>query len=67
MSESRATLHLICGLPGSCKTALAKRLEHDLPALRLAPDEYVPRDELYRRLALRNAALPADTFRVRDS
>jgi predicted kinase len=127
-------LHLICGLPGSGKTTLAKQLELDLPALRLAPDEWmarivgdgyddakraaveavqweiaaqalrlgidvilengfwsrserddfraraaavgadtslhfldVPRDELLRRLALRNAALPEDTFRVNQA
>ena len=124
-------LHLICGLPGSGKTTLARRLERELPALRLTPDEWmarivgdgyddakraaveavqweiaaralslgvdvilengfwlrrdrddfraraaalgaatklhfldVPRDELLRRLALRNAALPQDTFRI---
>jgi len=124
-------LHLICGLPGSGKTTFARRLERDLSALRLAPDEWmariigdgydeakraaveavqweiaaralslgvdvilengfwsrrerddfraraaalgaetrlhfldVPRDELLRRLALRNATAPPDTFRV---
>jgi hypothetical protein len=36
-------LHLICGLPGSGKTTLAKRLERDLPALRLEPDEWMAR------------------------
>jgi|SRR6266404_3787152 len=128
------TLHLICGLPGSGKTTLAKQLERDLPALRLAPDEWmarivgdgfddakraaveavqweiaaralslginvilengfwtrrdrddfraraaavgvaiklhyldVPRDELLRRLAERNATLPPDTFRVNET
>jgi predicted kinase len=128
------TLHLICGLPGAGKTTLARRLERDLPALRLAPDEWmarivgdgydeakraaveavqweiaaralslgvdvilengfwsrserddyrswaaaagaetrvhfldVPRDELLRRLARRNAALPPDTFRVDEA
>ncbi len=127
-------LHLICGLPGSGKTTLARRLERDLPALRLAPDEWmarivgdgydeakraaveavqweiaaralrlgvdvilengfwsrrerddfraraaalgadtklhfldVPRDELLRRLALRNAAVPPDAFRVNEA
>jgi predicted kinase len=126
-------LHLICGLPGSGKTTLARQLERELPALRLTPDEWmarivgsgyseaqraavesvqwdiaaralslgvdvilengfwsrserddfraratavgagtkvhfldVPRDELLRRLALRNAALPADTFHITD-
>jgi predicted kinase len=129
-----STLHLICGLPGSGKTTLAKRLERELPALRLAPDEWmarivgdghaeekraiieevqwgiaervlslginvileygfwsrrerddfrsraaalgsdtkvyfldVPRDELLRRLALRNAALPEDTFHIDEA
>ena len=36
-----STLHLICGLPGSGKTTLARRLEHEIPALRLAPDEWM--------------------------
>ena len=35
-----ATLHLICGLPCTGKTTLARRLEHDLPALYLAPDHW---------------------------
>ncbi len=38
-----STLHLVCGLPGSGKTTLAKRLERDLPALRLCPDEWMAR------------------------
>lgn len=36
-----ATLHLICGLPGAGKTTLAKKLETELPALRLTPDEWI--------------------------
>src|SRR5438105_13613634 len=36
-------LHLICGLPGSGKTTFARRLERDLSALRLAPDEWMAR------------------------
>lgn len=32
---------LICGLPGSGKTTCAKRLESELPALRLTPDEWI--------------------------
>lgn len=35
------TLHLMVGLPCSGKTTLAKKLEHDLPALRLTPDEWM--------------------------
>jgi predicted kinase len=35
-----ATLHLMVGLPCSGKTTLARRLEVDLPALRLTPDEW---------------------------
>jgi|SRR5208283_585460 len=128
------TLHLICGLPGSGKTTLARQLERDLPALRLAPDEWMarivgsgyderkraaveavqweiaaralilgvdvilengfwrrseredfrtraaalgadtrlhfldlPRVELLRRLALRNATLPLDSFHVNEA
>jgi predicted kinase len=37
------TLHLIVGLPCSGKTTLAKDLEHNLPALRLTPDEWIAR------------------------
>jgi len=37
------TLHLICGLPGSGKTTLAKKLEKELPALLLTPDEWMSR------------------------
>lgn len=36
-----ATLFLICGLPGSGKTALARRLEYSHSALRLSPDEWI--------------------------
>jgi hypothetical protein len=36
-----ATLFLICGLPGSGKTTLAKQLEHTHNALRLCPDEWI--------------------------
>src|ERR1043165_6752061 len=35
-----ATLHLMVGLPCSGKTTLAQKLEHELPALRLNPDEW---------------------------
>ncbi|MBI5945729.1 MAG: ATP-binding protein [Chloroflexi bacterium] len=36
-----ATLFLICGLPGSGKTTLAKQLEALHPTLRLCPDEWI--------------------------
>ena len=36
-----ATLFLICGLPGSGKTTLARRLERERHALRLTPDEWI--------------------------
>ena len=35
-----ATLHLMVGLPCSGKTTLAQKLERELPALRLTPDEW---------------------------
>ena len=38
-----ATLLLMCGLPGSGKTTLAKRLELERDALRLTPDEWIAR------------------------
>ncbi len=33
----------MCGLPGAGKTTLAKKLEQELPALRLCPDEWIER------------------------
>ncbi len=38
-----AKLHLICGMPGSGKTTLARKLEEEEPALRLTPDEWMAR------------------------
>lgn len=38
MTEPR--LILVCGLPGSGKTTLAKRLALEVPAVRLCPDEW---------------------------
>jgi len=36
-----ATLHMMCGLPGSGKTTLAKQLEARHNAVRLCPDEWM--------------------------
>ncbi|MEN3333522.1 MAG: hypothetical protein V7641_2887 [Blastocatellia bacterium] len=41
--ETIATLHLMCGLPCSGKTTLAKQLEQERSALRLTPDEWIIR------------------------
>ncbi len=38
-----ATLHIICGMPGSGKTTLADRLEVEANALRLSADEWMAR------------------------
>ena len=38
-----ARLHLICGVPCAGKTTLARRLEGELPGLRLSPDEWLIR------------------------
>lgn len=35
-------LIVVCGLPGSGKTTLAKALEQELRAIRLCPDEWMP-------------------------
>jgi predicted kinase len=40
-SSKTGRLIIICGLPGSGKTTLAKRLEESLHAVRLAPDEWM--------------------------
>jgi predicted kinase len=40
-SSGSARLIIVCGLPGSGKTTLAKRLEECLHGVRLAPDEWM--------------------------
>ena len=37
---------MICGLPGSGKSTLASKLETNLPALRLIPDDWIERMNL---------------------
>ena len=41
LETRQPTLFLTCGLPGCGKTTLAKRLEQDVPALRLTADEWL--------------------------
>ena len=38
-----ATLYMLCGLPGAGKTTLARRLERELGAYRLAEDDWMIR------------------------
>jgi predicted kinase len=40
LAMAQARLILICGLPGSGKTTLAKQLAPEVPAVRLSPDEW---------------------------
>lgn len=40
MGMADARLMLICGLPGSGKTTLAKQLASEVPAIRFCPDEW---------------------------
>jgi hypothetical protein len=37
----KSTLHLVCGMAGSGKTTLAKKLEAALPVVRFCPDEWI--------------------------
>jgi predicted kinase len=41
MQPPRPTLYLTCGLPGSGKTTLARRIEQEAPALRLTADDWL--------------------------
>jgi predicted kinase len=38
---NKPILHLICGLPGSGKTTLAKQIEESLGAIRFCPDQWI--------------------------
>ena len=39
--ENKPILHLICGLPGSGKTTLSKKIAGTLGAIRFCPDEWI--------------------------
>ncbi len=41
LKRNSGKLIIVCGLPGSGKTTLAKRLQEKLRAIRLAPDEWM--------------------------
>jgi predicted kinase len=58
----RPTLFLTCGLPGSGKSTLAKRLEQEVPALRLTADEWL--HELYPNITTQEAEEGAARGRV---
>ena len=45
-TTSAPRLILICGLPGSGKSTLARRLEEEVPALRLCGDEWMTQLDL---------------------
>jgi predicted kinase len=58
LEDGKPTVALICGLPGSGKTRLARELESELAAVRFDVDEWMialyghhmPREELHARL-----------------
>lgn len=57
-----AVLFMLCGMPGSGKTTLARRLEAERGALRLLPDEWMMRlsldaRDLDRRIAIEQLQL----------
>jgi predicted kinase len=59
-----ATLFLICGLPGSGKTTLAKRLEQEHSALRFTPDEWIAALGLDPFDDAKRAAVEAEQWRL---
>jgi hypothetical protein len=44
VSDRRPRLVLMCGLPGSGKTTVARRLEQEMPSVRLCPDEELAKE-----------------------
>ena len=55
--HTTSTLHLICGLPGSGKTTLSKKIEAETGAIRMSPDEWIK--EIWKD----NAETEGNTYR----
>ncbi len=56
-TNNTSTLHLICGLPGSGKTTLSKKIEVETGAIGMSPDEWIK--EIWKD----NAETEGNTYR----